>query len=154
VNGLGGAVYWGHAKGVTHPVNAGVSVHRWARLLFCANLDYWPVVAGLLNRFPVAGALKKVGYGFQGSPSTWHYSGGEYWVRNDVCGELWKRIDKVWWGTESWPGVHWQEQQAGCIFHQGLVPTLDMYSLPYVVKLEQEFEQWKLQNSMNRTRIG
>jgi hypothetical protein len=154
IDGKPGAVFWGHAKGVTHPVNAGVSVHRWTRILYEANLDYWPIVAEFLRRRPLAGALLKVGHGFRGSRSAWHFSGGMFWVRAELVGRLWETVDRTWWGTESWPGVHWQPGEAGNIFHSGVVPTLDMYSVPYVSHVEEEFARWKLQHSPIPTRTG
>jgi hypothetical protein len=145
------AVFCAHAKGVTRPVDPGTSVHRWASLLYETCLDYWPIVEEILGRHPIAGALKKVGYGFEGSRSSWHYSGTFYWVRFGDARTRWREIDRVWWGTESWPGIHWTNDFAGAIFHQGGVPSLDMYNLGYLNGVvEPALRKWRELNKGKR----
>lgn len=147
--------FYGHAKGVTRPVNPGVTCHPWARMLYEVNLDYWPLVERSLQNHPLTGAFKKVGAGFGGSRSTWHYSGTFYWVRNrDFFSRNWRKIDQVWWGTESWPGCHFPPTEAGCLFHEGTVPKLNLYDMRYLRHVEQEFEQWKRENAGSRSAIG
>lgn len=138
-----------HAKGVTRPVNAGVTVHPWAEILYETCLDYWPLVRSLLERRAMAGSLKKIGPGFRGSQSSWHYSGTFYWFRNrDVFSRDWRRVDQAWWGTESWPGVMFHEEEAACIFHSGVVPKLNMYSMDYLKGVVlPELEQWRREHA-------
>lgn len=129
----GRALFFAHAKGVTRPVNEGVSVHPWTDLLHEASLDYWPAVEEQLASHPVAGAFKKVGRGFAGSKSGWHYSGAFWWARSaDLFARDWRRIDRRWWGVESYLGLHFAPSEAGCVFHEGRVPTLDLYSMEYL----------------------
>lgn len=137
--------FYGHAKGVTRPVNEGVSVHPWADLLYETCLDYPALVEDLLSRYPIAGSLKKVGHGFDGSASSWHYSGGCYWLRNrEVFSRDWRRVDPVWWGTESWPGLHFKPEEAGVLFHEGVAPTLDLYNMDYLKnRVFPELESWR-----------
>lgn len=142
VQGREGAVWYGHAKGVMRPINRGTTIHRWTRLLYAANLDYWPIVARLLGSFAVAGALKKVGHGFRGSKSTWHYSGSFFWGRLDKIGHRWRAIDSIWFGVESWPGIHFPPAQAGIIFGTGGVPELDMYAMRRFTQEEAKFFAW------------
>ena len=148
------AVFYSHAKGVTRPVNPGVTCHPWARILWAANLDHWPIVERELMKFPVAGSLKKVGYGFQGSASSWHYSGSFFWarVREVFKNRRVEQIDSQWWGNESWPGRHVPPDHAGVVFHQGHVPSLDMYAAQYVRELYPEFLKWS--NTTPRSVIG
>jgi hypothetical protein len=128
----GHAVFYGHAKAVTRPVNAGVSCHPWTRILYHTLLDYPGLVRRLLARHPIAGSFKKVGAGFQGSKSRWHYSGGMFWVRvADACFRDWRKVDRLWWGTEAWPGIAFSPEEGGVAFHEGVVPLLDAYSPRY-----------------------
>lgn len=149
------ATFTAHAKGVRHPVNRGVSIHDWTYMLYVSSLDYWPLVAETLGKYPVAGSCKKVGHGFGGSQSSWHYSGTFFWARNaDVFSRGWRFVDPVWWGTESWVGVHFRPDEAGCLFHSGEVPTLNMYSRAYLDGLQGPFEQWQRDNQKYRLAVG
>lgn len=141
---LPGQTFYAHAKGVTRPWNSGTSIQRWTHLLYSANLDFWPAVEKILSRYVLAGALKKIGYGFVGSRSSWHYSGCFYWIHNSELKDKWQQVDYQWWGAESWPGVHWRPDDGGCIFHEGTVATLDMYRLVYTEMVEAKFNKWKL----------
>jgi hypothetical protein len=139
--------FYAHTKGVTRPVNPGVTVHEWARVMYSACLDYWPEVEEQLRRFPIVGPFKKSGHGFQGSRSAWHYSGAFFWAR---VGEAfahgrYKQIDRLWFGAEAWPGIHFHPDAGGCLFHAGRVPTLDLFSYPYVRdRMLPEFRRWAL----------
>lgn len=150
VAGLPGCTFYGHAKGVTRPVKDGVMVHRWAEVLYEACLDYWPVVEDLLAQFPIAGCFQKIGPVFAKSRSQWHYSGSFYWVRNDLIGERWKTIDQIKWGVESWPGVHWDKEQAGVIFARDEAPKLDLYRKKTWERIEAGYANWKARNEAKR----
>lgn len=143
------AVFYCHAKGVSRPVNRGVTIHRWVQMLWSGNLDYWPTVEGVLCSHPIAGCFKKVGNGFNGSRSSWHYSGTFYWVRSSDLHQRWQHIDRQWWGTEAWPGLHWRPEEAGVLFGDGYVPSLDLYSMSVLERMEVEFEQWKSQQRLS-----
>lgn len=148
--------FYGHAKGVTRPVNAGVSCHPWTSLLYHTLLDYPALVDRILVRNPIAGSLKKVGAGFKSS-SLFHYSGTFFWVQTKdfFYKRDYRHIDQMWWGTEAWPGVAYKVDQAACVFHKGRVPTLDMYNYQYIIRtVYPELEQWKLQNAKYLSRSG
>lgn len=140
--------FYAHAKGVTKPVNPGVSVHAWTDIMYETCLDYWPIVERLLRHHPIAGSLQKIGNGFLGPRSTWHYSGAFFWVRN--CMVSWKQltdIDRQWWGTEAWVGRHWPAERGGVIFHRGWVPDLNMYLMDYLTgTILPELQQWREAN--------
>jgi hypothetical protein len=137
--------FYAHAKGVTRPVNSGVSVHRWAEIMYESLLDYWPRVESLLLRFPIAGSFKKLGRGFNGSDSGWHYSGAFYWLRNsEAFSRNWRKIDRRYWGSESWPGLHFLPDEAGCVFGQGGGPLFNLYDLRLLRDfVEPAYERWK-----------
>ncbi len=148
------ASFYGHAKGVTRPQNPGATIGRWAQLCYETCLDYWPHVERTLQRHPVAGPFKNVGYGFQGSRSTWHYSGTFFWFRHaELFARDWPRIDRRWWGTESYLGLHFASEEAGCLFHAGVCPTLDLYSAGYLRgRVLPDYERWKKEHANDRTR--
>lgn len=148
-------VFYGHAKGVTRPWNPGVTVHTWTRLAYASLLDYWPIVARTLGAHPLAGSFLKVGRGFRGSRSIFHYSGSFFWgrLRDLFHGDRLAEVDQNWWGTESWPGRHFTPEQAGCVFHEGKVPHLDLYNPGYVVsKVLPLFREWSERNAHMRTK--
>src|SRR5262245_34596535 len=111
------SVFYAHAKGVTHPVNPGVTVHRWATLQYETCLDYLPLVDAALERFPIAGSFLRH-YPLAGS--TWHYSGAFFWVRlRDATSERVRMVPRTWCGNEAWPGQHWPVDQAATLFSEG-----------------------------------
>jgi hypothetical protein len=147
-------VFYAQGKGVTQPWNPGVTVHPWTRVMYSSLLDFWPVVEAELIRWPIAGSFKKVGWGFSGSRSRWHYSGSFFWIR---CSEAfkhgrWERIDRKWWGNEAWPGLHFPPEHAGLVFKGGHVPHLDCYSPgKFFGGYVQEFRDWCRANADRRT---
>lgn len=143
--GRGHATFYGHAKGVRHPHNRGVTVHAWTRLMYEACLDHWPHVSRLLGEFPVAGPFLRTRHFFAGSRAEWHYSGSFYWVRNDaVQAANWREIDWHWWGIESWPGLHWGSDQAAVIFGEEGIDThdLNLYTPAVCTTVEGRFRPW------------
>lgn len=151
--GPGDATFFGHAKGVTKPVNPGVTVHEWASVMYECNLDYWPIVASQLQVHPIVGTFKKVGQGFQRSGSAWHYSGTFYWVRNaDFFSRDWRGgIDRTWWGTEAYPGRAYAQEEGGITFGRGIVPKLDLYTRATWDRIRPSLETWRRANAGNRT---
>lgn len=139
------AVLYCHAKGVTRNVDPGNSCQWWGSLLWSLALDHWPVVAARLAEYPIAGSFLKVGAGFAGSASAFHYSGTFFWLRADDFLKTRRRVEppRKWWGVEAWPGVAYSPSEAGCVFHAGAVPTLDLYSPGYwSTTLRPEYEAW------------
>lgn len=142
-----------HTKGVTRPADDTTTVHRWTDIMYETCLDYMPIVEKMLVSHPLAGSFKKVGSGFSGSLSTWHYSGTFYWLRNsEVFRRNWRSYDNSWWGTESWPGVHFRADEGGCIFHEGDLGKLDLYRYKYFHRtVLPAYEKWKAANEPMRT---
>jgi hypothetical protein len=121
-----------HAKGVTRP--PGHAAHLWAEVQYEVMLDRWPLVAGQLQRFPVTGPFRKLGRGWpdRESRADWHYSGSAYWLRcRDLFSRDWRRIDRCWTGIEPYPALHFRAEEAGCLFHPGRVPTMNLYDAGY-----------------------
>ncbi len=141
---------YAHAKGVTRPDSS--PCHRWAEVLAEVCLDYWPHVARALKSFPVVGPFKKVGKGWAESTSAWHYSGSWYWFRNrDLFGRDWRRIDKFWSGIEAYPSLHFRADEAGCLFHEGPVSQLNLYSQAYWHDVvEPAYAAWRAEHAADR----
>ena len=142
------AIFYCHSKGATKPFNPGVTCHAWARTMYTVCLDYWPLVEETLDKYPLAGAFKKVGAGFVGSRSQWHYSGAYYWMRcRDLFAKNWRECDWCWYGIEPWPSLHYGADEAGCLFMDGKVPSLNLYSRRFWnAAVVPSFEAWKKDN--------
>lgn len=125
------AILWAHSKG-TMRRNTSSPVRRWAELQYELYMD-WPRVGPLLQRYPTVGAFKKIGRGFTESRSDWHYSGSWFWVRSrDLFAQPnWREIDRHWYGIEPYPSLHFSSDEAGCVFHQAPVPSMNLYDDRY-----------------------
>ena len=141
------AVLWAHGKGTgrhAHP-----QVQRWTELLYEMNLEHFPEVQELLQRFPIVGSFKKVGQGWPSheSLSDWHYSGSWFWVRSrDLFGQTdWRRIDRFWSGIESYPSLHFSPEQAGCLFFEFPVdPARQLYQAEFWAHtVEPAYQEWR-----------
>lgn len=146
------AVFYGHAKGVSRPFDSGSTIPIWTELLYEANLDYWPMIGGLLKSYPTVGALKKLGRGFVAPPnaseSVWHYSGSFFWFRSkELFSQNWRRIDNIPYGIEPYISLHFNEDQAGSIFKTGVISEINMYSMPIVEKIKKDWESWKIRHA-------
>jgi SAM-dependent methyltransferase len=127
------AILWGHSKGVGRGPAHG-PVYRWAELQHEIYTDLGRVLP-LLQEYPVVGAFKKLGYGWSDaeSLSDWHFSGSWFWARSrDLFAQAdWRRIDRIQAGIESYPSLHFSAEEAGCLFHEGVVPDMNLYSDAY-----------------------
>jgi hypothetical protein len=138
--GKKGVAFYGHAKGVTKANNPGVAVHRWADIMYRANLDHWPFIERLLEHHPVAGCWRKRG-GFP--DASWHYSGSFYWTRLAESLPSLDKITRDWWGVETWPGRCFPFEQAGVVFGEGRAPRLNLYHLRILRREEDGFRRWE-----------
>lgn len=146
------ALLCAHAKGVTRPYDRGSTVHAWANVCHEVCLDYWPLVEEQLRSHPITGPFKKVGRGFKGSASSWHYSGSFAWFRSaDLFARDWRRADRQWWGGESYAGLHYKPDEAGILFCEGSVNELDLYSMPRFMTALNEYAWWRAEHESQRT---
>jgi hypothetical protein len=141
--GPGDVTFYAHAKGVSRPVNRGVSVHPWASLLYAANLDYWPIVAEVLKSKPMAGSLKTLGRAMN-YPGMAHYSGTFFWFRNDaIFSRDWRNVPPIWGGVESWPGVVCKPDELGVVFFEEVIRELVTgYDFPRLRAVMRMFAAW------------
>jgi hypothetical protein len=138
----GHATFYCHAKGVTHPLES--AYNAWAKLLYEANLDYWPWVDAWLLTHPIAGALRKeVAWPVpEHRVSPWHYSGAFYWVRNDaLVGRDWRKIDQFRCGVETWPSRLFTLDEAGVLFFRG--GDFNMADFAWVNRIQGEWTEWQ-----------
>lgn len=159
------ATFYAHNKGVRHGMTAdrGTTCTDWAQVMYESCLDYPEHVADVLSRHPCAGTFKKVGHGFQGSASAWHYTGSFFWFRNaDLFWRNWRHIDRCWYGIEPYLSLHFGAGDAGCLFLDGIVGVcndgnrehamrnrhLDCYDWRYFQEhVKPTWEQWKLEHA-------
>ena len=144
-----------HAKGVQHPVNASVTVHPWTDVMYETCLDYWPMVERLLLSHPCAGSFKKIGRFFSGdgSQSAWHYSGTFFWTRSCMTfNRDWRKIDLIRFGSEAWPGLHFDIQAAAAIFYEG--NGYDLYLMDFWKgTILPAYEKWKVAHASERRSV-
>lgn len=154
LEGFPGYTFYAQGKGVTKPVDPGVSIHHWTAAMYEILLDYWPLVAEHFKKFSIVGAFKKGIAGFTGSSSDWHYSGSFCWLDN---AELWKRnwkaIEQNWFGIESWPSMIFKSEEAACLFHHKN-QRFDLYSMGYWRSVEKELAKWRREKAPYRSDIG
>ncbi len=139
----GHAAFYCHSKGVTRTAP---QIREWTRMLYESNLDFLDRVDALLAAYPIVGPFKKVGRGWamKDTASAWHFSGTFMHVRlQDFFRRDWKRVDPFWSGTEAWPGIAYDVTEAGCLFHEGKVETMNLYSPKYIAAVATEFNAWK-----------
>lgn len=124
VDGEEGITLYLHGKGSTHGHDSSIC-HEWREVMLSVCLDHPTLVDCLLTRYPIVGPFKR--YNCLTVP--WHYSGSHYWFRNrDVFSRDWQRIEQLWFGVETWPGIQFASEEAGCLFcdHAG-----DLYDEGY-----------------------
>lgn len=142
-----GVTFYAHAKSVTysepdHPSKA------WTKLLYEANLDYWPLVERAFTR-----GAKMVGSMRQSNPGTaFIYSGSFYWFNNEaVFGKKWwHRCPKRYGGVELWPGRVFKKKETACLF-KDYPSGLQAYDKDWMAKTVDEFERWKSKHAQHRT---
>jgi hypothetical protein len=133
-----------HTKGVTKPERA--AVRLWTDLLYEWLLDYLPAVEASLEDHPVTGVLQKFGRHFTGTRAQWFYSGSFYWVRVRDTFALRgpSKIERRWHGVESWPGVVWPREVAGCLHDPYILHETNAYAEDQMREvIIPFFERWK-----------
>lgn len=149
------ALLFAHAKGITRPADAGNSCHPWALLCHEICLDYWPLVERQLSEKPITGPFKKTGHAFAGSPSSWHYSCGFWWVRSaGLFRRDWRGVERKWFGSESHVGVWYRPEEAGCLFHEAPAGVMDLYRPDYLQKVLWDYALWRIAHDRERAPAG
>jgi hypothetical protein len=89
-----------------------------------------------------AGSFKRYGMFTTPGNHKWHYSGTFYWFRNQPVFERdWRKIDRKFFGSESWPGHVATEREAACLFHDHCG---DLYQMAYWQQaVEPDWTNWR-----------
>ena len=152
-NGPRDVLLYAQAKGTTR--GAGHVAHRWTEILYEVYLDYWPIVARLLEDHPLAGAFKKRGNGWHPDHhrSDWHYSGSWFWVRTaDLFNTEWRNPDQGWTGIEPYPSQRFDIDDAPSIFIDTTVPKANLYSKGFWKRIaEPQLVKWKQEHEKDKT---
>jgi hypothetical protein len=140
------AVFYGHAKGVTRPIEGGEAIRAWTAAMYHHNLDRFDEVSDLLRRWPCLGIAKSYGYpeifaegracrtwGEGNRPwHGWHYAGTFWWVRHDALFSRpeWDQFEIFSYATEKYLANFFRAEEAFCLAY-------DNCTLPY------ELETWR-----------
>jgi hypothetical protein len=104
-----------HSKGSSYGLDS--ICLEWAQVMYHTCLDDWTTVKNALELYSMAGPFRRFGQFSTPYNNRWHYSGTFYWFRHDdVFSRNWKKIDKKFFGTESWPGLMFTTEECACIF--------------------------------------
>lgn len=122
---------------------------KWAEAMYATCLDYPSLVADQLSQFAMTGSFKRHGQFTTRGNHRWHYSGTFYWFRNrDVFQRNWAKVDKRFFGSESWPGLMFKPDETGCLF---LEHPPDPYSTQeWNTKITPALQNWKTQHASDR----
>lgn len=138
----------GHAKGVTYFGDRIGTVPHWTQVGYETCLDHPGLVADQLERFPCTGPFKKVGKCWVDSSATWNYSGSFYWLRNcEVLARDWRRIDRTCAGLETYPGIHFRAEEAGCLFHESPEADMCLYDPACWARVAEAYATWKAERA-------
>lgn len=122
------AVFSAHAKGVRHGVME-KHITAWADLMYRSCLDDIEAVEIELSKYLATGSFKRYGHFRTAGNHRWHYSGTFFWWRpSAVAGRNWKKVDRRFFGTESWLGHQASADETGCLF---LDNCQDLYQAKY-----------------------
>lgn len=139
----GNVVFSAHAKGVRHaakPDDDGSTVHRWATAMYDVLLDSWDDVRAALDSHPFVGLFKRTNAFRTPSNNVWHYSGTFFWWRADVIFRRnWRRVDRRFYGVESWPGLMAKREEGACLL--GNEPG-DLYLPQTWERIQKELNEW------------
>jgi hypothetical protein len=142
-------IFYAQAKGVRHKPfgDETTTVHRWASAQYETCLDDWESVEAALIDNVFAGSFKRYGEFRTPGNNRWHYSGSFYWSRSArIFDRNWSKIDRMFFGAESWPGRMAHPQEAACLFHDHCG---DLYLPNYwTATVQPELEAWKLNRSV------
>lgn len=138
-NGPDDVLFYGHTKGATQPVNDGVTVHRWADLMYRVNLDHWPRVRAALEAKHAVGAFRRQFRWFR-RRSRFHYHGTFFWVRlAEAFKRRWRKVPQFYGGVEAWPGVVFQPSESACLFGERFQC---LYLMDQITAAEAAYAEW------------
>lgn len=133
-----------HTKGTQERTGDSPQVKWWVDAMYDTVIYNWRNVLKEMEKgHSIVGSFRRKGAHFR-TRHHWHYSGTFYAFRHDTTfsGGI-PEFENRWWGTESWPGIHFSQEEAACIFAD------DCGDLYHENKeLEQELIDWKKTNGV------
>jgi hypothetical protein len=140
--GDGSITFRGHAKGVKY--DDPLHCREWTDMLYEICLDDPTHVTSMLEQFPVAGPFMVDNRWPGGNKFGWFYSGGFYWFRTDILKLLdAKTIRKDYWGSELWPGQHYDRKESGILFGQN---SGHLYNEHEIDRMKSWIAEWRTRN--------
>ncbi len=136
--------FYAHAKGVKYEPKVPYAVQRWAEAMYCTNLDDWLSVRRHLEQFALTGSFKILGrFRNHQNLGSWHYSGTFFWIRNaNVFYKDCLQIPQFYGAVEAWPGIHFKENETGCLFLDRL-RQLPYHERFWVTTANSALKRWK-----------
>ena len=137
-----GITLYAHSKGCTHVADEAAS-HPWCDAMAAACLDYPELIECVLKTHGTCGAFRSL-QPIGTSPSRWHFAGTWWWVRNEsLFSRNWGDFEQVFWGTESYPGRHFQYHESACLFFDA-AHTAHLYDPVWWTKyIGPAFRSWR-----------
>ena len=125
--------FYAHAKGVKYKPGEQPMVRLWSWAMYSNMLAYRSLVEDALQAHTICGTFFKEGNAFGTLPPSWHFAGTFFWLRNAYlfAKDSWNRCARQWWGTEAWPGVVCQPEEAVSMLMRGTAPTMRLYQKAY-----------------------
>ena len=109
----GGITLRAHAKGSTHE-NPDAASHLWLDAMATTCLDYPRLIELAMGQAKTCGPFRSV---LPFGSSRFHFAGSWYWLDNhSLFSRDWWRIDEVFFGVESYPGVQFSFEESCCLF--------------------------------------
>lgn len=117
-----GIAFYGHAKGVKYGDRAPRAVRLWARSQYVTCLDDWLTVREHLGSAGFTGPLRRLGrFREHQQLGSWHYSGTFFWMRLErALAPRARHVPHFYGGVEAWPGLHFESEDARCLFFDEL----------------------------------
>lgn len=135
-----GITFYAHAKGTSY--TPGSERHHvallWAQMMYRVLLDGAKDVTPVLDRYPVAGMLKRLGKAHWRQKVGWHYTGNFWWIRNDRIPDA-PAIRPDYYGVEAWPGETFHPDDMANVFGAG---DDDLYDPGSVTRWSVQADKW------------
>jgi hypothetical protein len=137
--GNGSITFRGHAKGVKY--DNPLEHREWTEMLYEICLDDPEHISATLGQYPVAGPFCVDNRWPGGNRFGWYFSGGFYWFTSDILKKPnAKQIRQDYWGSELWPGQHYDRKDIGILFGQNCG---HLYNANEVERMKTWLEEWK-----------
>ncbi len=147
--GDGSITFRGHAKGVKY--DDPLACRDWTEMLYEICLDDPEHITATLGQYPVAGPFCVDNRWPGGNRFGWYYSGGFFWFKDEILKKPDSRkIRGDYWGTELWPGEHYDRKDVGILFGQNCG---HLYESNEVERMKVWLSQWRAMRRPNAQKL-